>query len=177
MFPRDATGRSAPIDVRATPQDPLPLIVGAIALLASGWVHYYLYFRGGYRDIAPDSFAGITISRAFAVNAIAGPLIAWALVVSLRFRNLALPAALAGLGFAAATLAAYLLSRTVGLLGFEDNQFNWEAGVAFVAEVVAIASLGSWLISRWTHRRVDARNGGGARLPADHPQIARTRCG
>lgn len=157
MSPRDATGRSVPIDVRETAQDPLLLIVGAIALLVTGWVHYYLYFRGGYRVIAPDSVAGITISRAFALNAIAGPLIAWALVVSLRFLILAVPTAVAGLGFAAATLAAYLLSRTVGLLGFEDNQFNWEVVVAFVAEVVAIASLGFWLISRWTHRRVDAR--------------------
>jgi hypothetical protein len=128
------------------------LVVGAVAVLVSGYVHYYLYFKGGYRDIAPDSFAGLTISRAFAINAIAGPVIAWALVISLRVPKLAVPAALAGLGFGAATLGAYLLSRSVGLLGFEDNQLTWEAVVAFIAEVAAIASLGSWLVIQWTHR-------------------------
>jgi hypothetical protein len=128
------------------------LLVGAVAVLASGYVHYYLYFKGGYRNIAPESVAGLTISRAFAFNAIAGPVIAWALVVSLRVPKLAVPAALAGLGFAAATLVAYLLTRTVGLLGFDDNQLTWEAVVAFGAEVAAIASLGSWLVIQWTHR-------------------------
>jgi hypothetical protein len=125
------------------------LLVGAVAVLVSGYVHYYLYFKGGYRDIAPDSFGGLTISRAFAVNAIAAPVIAWALVVSIRVPKLAVPAALAGLGFAAATIGANLLTRTVGLLGFDDNQLTWEAVVAFVAE----ASLGSWLVLRSTHRR------------------------
>ena len=28
------------------------LVVGAAAVLVSGWVHFYLYFRGGYRGIA-----------------------------------------------------------------------------------------------------------------------------
>jgi hypothetical protein len=136
-----------------SPRNPLLLLVGAVSVLVSGYVHYYLYFKGGYRDIAPDSVAGLTISRAFAINAIAGPVIAWALVVSLRVPKLVVPAVLAGLGFGVATLVAYLLTRTVGVLGFEDNQLTWEAVVAFVAEVVAIASLGSWLVIQWTHRR------------------------
>ena len=38
-------------------------IAGAVALLVSGWVHFYLYFRGGYRGIAPDDVLGLTISR------------------------------------------------------------------------------------------------------------------
>jgi hypothetical protein len=116
-------------------------------------VHYYLYFKGGYRDIAPDSFAGFTISRSFAINAIAGFVIAWALVVSLRFPKLAVPAAVAGAGFAVATLGAYLLTRTVGLLGFEDDQLTIEAVVAFVAELVALGALGSWLVGQPTLRR------------------------
>ena len=143
-----------------SPRNPLLLLVGAVAVLVSGYVHYYLYFKGGYRHIAPDSFGGLTISRAFAVNAIAGLVIAWALVVSLGLPKLAVPAALAGLGFATATLAAYLLTRTVGLLGFDDNQLNWEGVVAFAAEVVALASLGSWLVMQWTHRRASLSNRG-----------------
>jgi hypothetical protein len=153
VSPPEAGTRPPPRDVRTTPRDPLLLLVGAVAVLVSGYVHYYLYFKGGYRDIAPDSVAGLTISRAFAINAIAGPVIAWALVVSIRVPKLTLPAAVAGLGFAAATLGAYLITRTVGLLGFDDNQLNWEAVVAFVSEVVALASLGSWLAMQWTHRR------------------------
>ena len=129
-----------------TPRRPLLLLVGGVSVLVSGYVHYYLYFKGGYRNIAPDSFAGLTISRSFAINAVAGFVIAWALVVSLRFPRLAVPAALAGVGFAAATLGAYLLTRTVGLLGFEDDQLTAEAVVAFVAELVALVALGSWLV-------------------------------
>jgi len=129
-----------------TPRRPLLLLLGGASVLVSGYVHYYLYFKGGYRDIAPDSFAGFTISRAFAINAIAGFVIAWALVVSLRFPKLAVPAALAGAGFAVATLGAYLLTRTVGILGFEDAQLTTEAVVAFVAELIALVALGSWLL-------------------------------
>jgi hypothetical protein len=130
-----------------TPRRPLLLLVGGVSVLVSGYVHYYLYFKGGYRNIAPDNFAGLTISRSFAVNAVAGFVIAWALVVSLRFPKLAIPAALAGVGFAAATLGAYLLTRTVGLLGFEDNQLSAEAVVAFVAELVALGVLVAWLVA------------------------------
>jgi hypothetical protein len=137
--------RSGPVAGR----HPLLLLVGGVSVLVSAYVHYFLYFEGGYRDIAPDSFAGLTISRSFAINAIAGFIIAWALVVSVRLRRLAGLAAIAGAGFAAATLGAYLLTRTVGLLGFEDNQLNWEGVVAFIAEVVALGSLGSWLALQW----------------------------
>ena len=129
-----------------TPRRPLLLLVGGVAVLVSGYVHYYLYFKGGYRNIAPDSFAGLTISRSFAINAVAGFVIAWALVVSLRFPRLAVPAAVAGVGFAAVTLGAYLLTRTVGLLGFEDDQLTAEAVVAFVAELVALGALGTWFV-------------------------------
>ena len=134
---------------------PLLLLVGALAVLVIAYVHYSLYFKSGYRGIAPERFAGLTISRAFAFNAVAGLLIAWALVVSLRAPRLATPAALAGVGFAVATLGAYVLTRTVGLLGFQDDQHVTEAIVAAVAELVALGTLGSWLaVSR--HRGAGA---------------------
>jgi hypothetical protein len=156
VSPPETRDRAATRDVGTTPGHPLLLLVGSVAVLVSGYVHYYLYFKGGYRDIAPDSVAGLTISRAFAINAIAGPVIAWAIVVSLRVPKLSVPAALAGFGFAAATLAAYLITRTVGLLGFEDNQLTWEAVLAFASEVVALASLGSWLVLQATHLRASS---------------------
>ena len=122
------------------------LLVGAVAVLVSGYVHYRLYFLGGYRGIAPERFAGLTISRAFAVNAIAGFLLAWALVVSVRVPRVAGLAALAGALFAAGTLGAYVLSRTVGLLGFDEHTTTTEGAIAAVAEVVAIVALGGWLL-------------------------------
>jgi hypothetical protein len=123
------------------------VLVGAAGVLVSGYIHYYLYFEGGYRGIAPDEVLGLTISRAFAINAIAGFLIAWALVCSLVWERLTVPAALAGAGFAAATLVAYGLTRTTGLLGFEDDQTSTEAVIAVVAEVVALVSLSTLLAS------------------------------
>ena len=116
-------------------------IAGAVALLVSGWVHFYLYFRGGYRGIAPDDVLGLTISRSFALNAIAALVIAEALVLGLRYRALLLPAAAVGAGFAVATLVAYFLSRTRGLLGFEETSTTTEAVIAMVAEVLALVVL------------------------------------
>lgn len=121
------------------------LAVGAAGVLTSAFVHYYLYFEGGYRGIAPDEFLGLTISRSFALNAVAGLVLAEVLVLSIRFARWTLPAALAGIGFAGATIVAYVLSRTSGLLGFEDDQTSVEAVIALVAEVATLVSLG-WLL-------------------------------
>ena len=60
------------------------VLVGAAAILVSGWVHFRLYFRGGYRGIAPESFAGLTISRSFALQAIRAVVIAELLVHAVR---------------------------------------------------------------------------------------------
>jgi hypothetical protein len=129
------------------------LVVGAVGVLVSGFIHYSLYFEGGYRGIAPEEFLGITISRSFAANAIAAVVIAELLVLSLRFTRLAVPAALVGAGFALSTLVAYVLSRTSGLLGFEDDQTSTEAVIAVTAEIVALVSLGIWLVGTWADRR------------------------
>jgi hypothetical protein len=128
-------------DTELTPRTVGAVVVGGLAILVSGWVHFYLYFRGGYRGIAPDSVLGLTISRSFAVNAIAAVVIAEALVLGLRYRALLLPAAAAGAGFAVATLVAYFLSRTRGLLGFEETATTTEAVVAMVAEGIALVTL------------------------------------
>ena len=103
-------------------------VAGAVALLVSGWVHFYLYFRGGYRGIAPDRVLGLTISRSFALNAIVALVIAEGLVLGLRYRALLLPAAAVGAGFAVATLVAYFLSRTRGLLGFKETADHHRGG-------------------------------------------------
>ncbi|HEY3670104.1 MAG TPA: hypothetical protein VGN51_04150 [Acidimicrobiia bacterium] len=132
-------------------------IVGAVAILVSGWVHFYLYFRSGYRGIAPDEVLGLTISRSFAVNAIAAVVLAEALVLGLRSRALLLPAAALGAGFGVATLVAYFLSRTRGLLGFEETATTTEAVLAMVAEAVAIVTLVPVALTELRARRRPAR--------------------
>ena len=115
-------------------------------MLVSGYVHFDLYFHGGYRGIAPESVGGLTISRAFALDAVAGFLIGWALVLSVRWPRLAPGAAVAGVAFAAGTLGAYFFSRTTGLLGFEETETTTDALVAIVAESAALVLLGGWLL-------------------------------
>jgi hypothetical protein len=132
-------------------------LVGALAILASGWVHFSLYFRGGYRGIAPDAFAGLTISRSFAINAVVALVLGEALVLALRVRALLVPAAALGIGFAVATLVAYFLSRTRGLLGFQETATTTEAVVALVAEVVAIGALVPVVVTQGRRRRRRAR--------------------
>jgi hypothetical protein len=131
--------------------------IGALALLVSGWVHFYLYFRGGYRGIAPDEVAGLTISRSFAFNAIAAVVIAEALIVGLRYGALLLAAAVIGVGFAVATLVAYFLSRTRGVLGFKETATTTEAVVAMVAEAVVLVTLVPVVLRELRARRHPAR--------------------
>jgi hypothetical protein len=126
------------------------LVVGAAAVLVSAWVHFYLYFRGGYRGIAPESSLGITVSRAFIVNAIAGVVIAEALVLATRFERLAVPAAAVGVLFALGTLGAFLLSRYDTLLGYHETNVTTEAVVALVVEIVALIALVPVLVTALT---------------------------
>jgi hypothetical protein len=132
-------------------------LVGATAILVSGWVHFYLYFRGGYRGIAIDSVLGVNISRSFVINAIAALVIAEALVLALRYRALLLPAAAIGIGFGIATLVGYVLSRTRGLLGFKETATTTEAVLALVAEAIAIVALVPVALTALRARRRPAR--------------------
>jgi len=129
------------------------LVVGAAGVLVSSYIHYSLYFHGGYRGISIDRVVGLDVSRPFALQAVSGFLIAWMLVVSLRWTRWATPAAIVGALFAASSLVAYTLARTSGLLGFTDDQTSTEAIIAVTAEVVAVASLGAYVVSGLKARR------------------------
>jgi hypothetical protein len=122
------------------------IVIGAASVLVSAYTHFYLYFWGGYRGISIDRIAGIDISRSFALNAIGGLVIAELLVLSLRWERLAKPAALLGVLFAIGALAGYTLARTSGLLGFTESGWSTEAVIAMAAEVIAIVSLGAYLV-------------------------------
>jgi hypothetical protein len=132
------------------------VVVGAGAVLVSAYMHFYLYFWGGYRGISPERVAGLDISRSFALNAIVGLVIAELLVLSLRYHRLTLPAAALGVVFALGALGAYTLSRTSGLLGFTESGWSTEAVISKSAEVVAVLSLGAVLVRGFSARRSPA---------------------
>lgn len=123
------------------------LLIGAAGVLVSGYIHFYLYFWGGYRGISIDRVGGLDISRSFALNAIAGLVIAELLVISWRVHRLERLAAVLGVSFAAGAIGAYVLARTSGLLGFSENGWSAEAVIAEVAQVVAVLSLGGYLVA------------------------------
>ena len=153
----DTTDTADPTDATMSGAMVAAAVIGATALLVSGWVHFYLYFRGGYRGIAIDSVLGLNISRSFAINAIAAVVIAEAVILGLRYRALLLPAAALGVGFAVATLVAYFLSRTRGILGFKETATTTEAVIGIVSEVVIILTLVPVAITELRARRRQAR--------------------
>lgn len=99
----------------------------AAAVLVSGLVHLWLWFDG-FRDIT-------WIGPLFMLNAVAGVVLS---VLVARWRSW-VPAVLA-VGFGASTLAAFLLSATVGLLGVQEVLLGTWQVVAGVSEIVAVVA-------------------------------------
>lgn len=124
------------------------IAIGAAGVLVSAYMHFYLYAWGGYRGISVDRVLGLDISRSFALNAIAGLVIAEILVLSLRYDRLRVTGAALGVGFALGALGAYTLARTSGLLGFTESGWSTEAIISKTAEAVAVITLGSYLVTR-----------------------------
>lgn len=62
--------------------------------------------------------------------------------------------AVAALLLSIATLVAFVLSRTTGLFGFTEAEFDVKAAVAAAAEIVAIVATGAWFAA--THPRPGA---------------------
>jgi hypothetical protein len=99
-------------------------VLGAVALLVSAAVHLRLWF-GGVREQS--------VGPMFLVNVAAGVVIA---VLLLRWRHW-VPAFLT-LGFGAATLGAFILATTVGLMGIHDRWEGFYVFAAAAAELVCI---------------------------------------
>ena len=97
-------------------------LVGAAALLVSAGVHLYLWF---------DGVRNQTVGPMFLVNVVAGIVLA---VLLVRWRHW-LPAFLT-LGFGAATLGAFTIAATVGLMGVHTEWRGWSVWAAAIAEVV-----------------------------------------
>jgi plastocyanin len=106
-------------------------IVAALALLVGGLVHLQLYFEG-YRSIDK-------IGPSFLLNAIASGVVAAALVARGEWF-----VRLAGIGVAAGTIAAFVISRQGdGLFDFREQGLNPspQAIIALLVEIVAIVAL------------------------------------
>jgi hypothetical protein len=122
------------------------LLVAGLLVAASGGIHLRLY-REGYREISVDRVLGLDISRSFLLNAIVGLLIGTALIAAaLGLVRPTIPA-VAGLVFSAGAVVAYALSRTVGLLGFEEDRWLSEAYWAQAVQLGAVALLGWFLLT------------------------------
>jgi hypothetical protein len=100
-------------------------ILSAVLLLAVGGIHLFLVFDG----------VGGTLGVLFVLNAIAGIVLAIAMVV-LRGRLLKLATVL-GLLFLIASLASLLLALTVGLFGITET---WT--FTLVPQTVVVDSIG-----------------------------------
>ncbi|GAA5028305.1 hypothetical protein GCM10023258_23690 [Terrabacter aeriphilus] len=122
--------------------------VGAAALLVSAGVHLHLWFDG-VRDQS--------VGPMFLVNVVAGVVIAGLL---LRWEHWL--AAFLTLGFGAATLGAFVIASTVGLLGVHTVWAGGSVWTAAVAEGVCIV-VGALLLAR-----ARTRAPGTARPPVRH---------
>lgn len=109
-------------------------VLAAAAVLVSAVVHVDLWFDG-VRD--QD-----VIGELFLVNAVSGAVIA---ALLLAWRHWVPP--FLAMGFGACTLAAFVISTTVGLFDVEASWEGWHAWTAAAAEVVAIV-IGAALVLR-----------------------------
>ena len=112
-------------------------LLTAASVLVSAIVHLQLW-ADGFRTIP-------VIGPAFLLNAVGGAVIAVAVVVWRHWLPLA-----AAVAFGAGTLAAFLLSATVGLFGVQERLLGGPQLVAAVSEVGAI------LFGLWAWKRLRA---------------------
>lgn len=98
----------------------------AASLLVSAWVHFWLWFDLGFSGID-------VIGPAFVVNAVAGIIIATAVLAWYHW----LPMLLA-VGFGVSTFGAFVVSATVGLFGVHEPWVGTWQMTANVSEVVSI---------------------------------------
>lgn len=107
-------------------------LVGAAALLVSAGVHLYLWF---------DGVRNQSVGPMFLVNVVSGVIIA-ALLIFWRHWL----AAFLTVGFGLATLGAFTIASTVGLLGVHTEWRGGSVWAAAIAEVVCIVTGATLLV-------------------------------
>ncbi len=136
----------------------LRMIVAA-AVLVSGAVHLKLW-ADGFRDIS-------VIGPSFLLNAVAALVIA---VAVLWWRSW--PSLLVAMGFGASTLAAFVISATVGLFGVHEAWTGRYVITANISELVALV-VGAWALyaEGWAVRarnHIQHRHAGAVGDPGHH---------
>lgn len=121
-----------------------PWALAAVLVAAGGLIHLELW-RDGYRAIT-------SVGPLFMANVVASGLVAVALVVLARPVVAVAAAALAG-----GSLAAMVMSRTTGFLGFREVGWTDPAIEAVAAEVGALVALGLATLVTARARRVSGR--------------------
>ena len=111
----------------------LTRLLAAVLLLAGGIVHFNLW-SSGYRHIPK-------IGPLFLANFVGSIALAVAVIASRRSTI-----AIAGIAFAAGSLAALVLSRTVGVFGFTETIWTTQAVKTLASEVGVIGALGTALV-------------------------------
>jgi hypothetical protein len=101
-------------------------VIGALAALVSAGVHLYLWWFEDYSDLN-------VVGPAFLLNAIGGVVIAVLLLVWRHWIPLFLL-----FGFGVLTLAAFIISATVGLFGVHEQWVGFPVWSAAISEIVAI---------------------------------------
>lgn len=124
-------------------------VSGAVLILVSGAVHLdgWLGEYSGLPVIGPlfllNACSSLVISVAVAF--------AGGLSARLRLWLIEPLALLAGWGFAALTLAAFLVSVVHGLFGFQESLQGTPQDIAGIAEILTMIVLG-WALARWLWR-------------------------
>jgi hypothetical protein len=121
----------------------LTLIVGAVAVLATGADHLYEYTANHFSTVP-------TIGTLFLLNFIAATLVGAGLLVAMhstakRSAPIRVLLAISGIGIAAMSLVGLWISESSSLFGFTDYGFRTTIVVAIVAESVAIVALTAYL--------------------------------
>lgn len=110
-------------------------LAAATFVLAGGYIHFDLW-RDGYRAIE-------YIGPLFVANAVVSVLLVLALLLRPDVR-----VAVAGVAFSVGSLAALVLSRTIGLLGFTERGWSDMAVQATTAEIGAIVAIALVMVAR-----------------------------
>ena len=122
------------------------LLVSALLIAVSGGVHVRL-FREAYRDIHLDRILGVDLAGSFVLAVAAATATSVLLVAAVAFRRAEGAAAVAGIAYAVGSILAYGLSRTIGVLGFEEDRWIPEAVLSKPVELAVVVLLGIALVA------------------------------